>query len=566
MRKAFFILFPILALGILPSRAAEVSGEVIARLREARSTLGLGASDDFVLKDEMRDELGQVHVRLQQTHRGLPVWGGQAIVHVVPAGDAPPMTDALVRGIRVEPTPNLAPAEALAVAQDRLAPKGAYADPPRAELVIWPETATPADAGDAPDATDPSVAPVVLGHRLAYHLHAALENGSGETRSEDLLVDAHTGAVLKAWSTLFTARRRRFAATPGRPARGLGISQYSGRVPLHIMHAPGGFELTDPTRGGLATRNLAGSTAGPGEPFTNQTRNWGDGQNYDPGRGPASPNGQTAAVDAHYGLQTAWDFYRQVLGRDGLDGKGTAPVNYVHYAEGYDNAFWSDDCFCMTYGDGLRLGVLTSLDVVGHEVSHGLCTATANLDYQGESGGLNEANSDIFGVLIRFYARDGEGRGSRVPETRGPWTVGADLGGAPFRHLDRPSLDGHSPDEWSPGLKDLDPHHASGPMNRAFYFLAQGASADPDSPAFSRRLPGGMEGIGNDKALRIWWRTLSTRLTPASGYRQAREGALQSAKELYGYGSPEMQAVGKAFRAIHVGRRSGTRGGIPAPR
>ncbi len=563
MRSIFPILFPILALGPLDLRAAEGnpsapgrSAEVIARLRDARARLGLEASDDFVPKDELRDDLGQVHVRLQQTHRGLPVWGGQVIVHVAPSGDAPPMTDALVRGVRVEPTPNLAPAEALALAQDRLAPRGAYADPPRAELVIWPETALPPGAGDAPDATDPSVAPVVVGHRLAYHLHAALANGPGETRSEDFLVDAHTGAVLKAWSTLFTARRRRPPALPGSPARGTGNSQYSGKVPLHMMRAPDGFELADPTRGGLSTRNLAGSTEGPGEPFLNPTRDWGDGQNYDPGRGPASPNGQTAAVDAHYGLQSAWDFYLNVLGRRGLDGRGTAPTNYVHYAQGYDNAFWSDECFCMTYGDGLRLGALTSLDVVGHEVSHGLCTATANLDYEGEAGGLNEANSDIFGVMIRFYARDGQGRGDRVPEARGPWTIGADLGDTPFRHLDRPSLDGLSPDAWSPGLRDLDPHHASGPMNRAFYFLAQGASPDPESTAFSRWLPEGMEGIGNDKALRIWWRTLATRLTPTSGYRQARAGALQCARELYGDGSPEMQAVGKAFRAIHVGRKT----------
>ncbi|BDU72874.1 M4 family metallopeptidase [Mesoterricola silvestris] len=556
MRRIFAILFINLALAAAPPDEA-VSRGAIAQLREARAGLGLEAADDFVPRDVVRDGLGQVHVRLQQTYRGLPVWGGQAIVHVVPSGEAPPMTDALVRGVRVEPTPNLGPREALAVAQDRIAPRGPYADPPRAELVVWPETAFPGTpaAGQAPDATDPAAAPVVVAHRLAYHLHAALENGPGETRHEDLLLDAHTGAVLKAWSTLFTARRKSRAIPAGRPERGVGLSQYSGKVPLHTMRAKGGFELTDPTRGGLATRNLAGATSGSGEPYVNASRTWGDGQNYDPGRGPGSPNGQTAAVDAHYGLQTAWDFYHRILGRDGLDGKGTAPVNYVHYAEGFDNAFWSDACFCMTYGDGLRMGTLTSLDVVGHEVSHGLCTATAGLAYEGESGGLNEANSDIFGVMIRFYAREAGGLGSRVPEGAGPWTVGGDLADEPFRHLDRPSLDGHSPDEWSPALKDLDPHLSSGPMNRAFYFLAQGASADPTSPAHSRWLPEGMEGIGNDKALRIWWRTLSTRLTPTSGYRQARAGALQSARELYGDGGPEMQAVGKAFRAIHVGRR-----------
>jgi Zn-dependent metalloprotease len=268
-------------------------------------------------------------------------------------------------------------------------------------------------------------------------------------------------------------------------------------------------------------------------------------------------NGQTAAVDAHYGLQMTWDFYRNVLGRDGIDGKGTSPTNYVHYAKGFDNAFWTDECLCMTYGDGSRNKSLTSLDVVSHEVSHGLCHATADLDYEdGESGGLNEANSDIFAVLIGFYARGAAGQGTVVPDQGGAWSLGGDLAEKPFRYMNKPSLDGLSPDEWSPALRFMDVHHSSGPMNRAFYFLAKGASPTPGDPAFTRKLPMGMQGLGNDKALRIWWRTLSTRLTPTSTYRHARTGALQAARELYGPGSPEEKAVGLAFKGINVPRGS----------
>jgi Zn-dependent metalloprotease len=89
-------------------------------------------------------------------------------------------------------------------------------------------------------------------------------------------------------------------------------------------------------------------------------------------------------------------------------------------------------------------------------------------------------------------------------------------------------------------------------MNRAFYFLAQGASPDPRSHSYAPSLPRGMRGIGNDKALRIWWRTLSTRLTPTSGYRDALRGALEAARELHGAGSAEEQAVRNAFKGIRV--------------
>jgi len=287
-----------------------------------------------------------------------------------------------------------------------------------------------------------------------------------------------------------------------------------------------------------------------------QDGRWGDGENYDPARGSKSPNGQTAAVDAHYGLQTTWDFYRNLLGRQGIDGKGRAAYNLVHYSSGYDNAFWDDDCFCMTYGDGSSLKTLTSIDVVGHEVSHGLCHATADLDYQGESGALNEANSDFFGTMVELYAHGAKGQGARLPDQRARWTLGADLDSAPMRYMYKPSLDGFSPDAWTPELEWMDVHLSSGPMNRALYFLAQGASGNRKDDTYSRFLPRGMKGIGNDKTLRIWWRTLSTYLTPRSRYQDARKAALRSAVDLYGKGSPELKAVCQAFQGINVGTRN----------
>jgi Zn-dependent metalloprotease len=515
---------------------------------------GLGPEHSLRPLETVEDPGGAGHVRYQQYYRGVRVWGGQLISHRDGTGAPEPVTDALVRDIALEVTPNLAPAEALAVAHDREAPSGAYARPPTAELVVYSEqvleprpllTAT----GDAED-----YQVKVVRHRLVYHLRLALENGAQETRHDDYLVDAHTGAVLRSWSSLLTLRPHK----PGnRAVTTTGRSQYSGEVSLGSMLTDCGYVLSDPTRAHNSTRNLGGRLDGKGSLFNSAEPSWGDGENYDSGRSWTSLNGQTAAVDAHYGLQTTWDFYKNILGRNGIDGKGRSATNLVHYAHHFDNAFWDDDCFCMTYGDGSSFKTLTAIDVVGHEVSHGLCSATADLEYIGESGGLNEASSDIFGTMIKCYSRGAKAKGPKVPAEGAVWSIGEDLQTPdfphPIRYMDKPSRDGFSPDAWSPALEDLNVHFASGPMNRAFYFLSQGASADPKSDAYSKYLPKGMKGIGNDKALRIWWRTLSTRLTPTSRYLDARRGAIQSAKEIYGKHSIPVLAVRQAFRGIHVG-------------
>jgi Zn-dependent metalloprotease len=526
---------------------------ILQHLLERRAELGLGETDGFIVKDAQADPDGALHVRCQQRYRGLRVWGGEAIVHLDPKGAEGPMTDALVRGIRLEVTPNLDQAEALAITHASEAPQGAYARAPAIELVVYPATSLQPspDSNGGRNARD--FAPRVTGQHLAYHIHLNLQNGTPETRNDDYLVDAHTGAILRKWSTLFTFKGK--PMTKGKPATTLGQSQYSGQVELGTLAATCGYVMADPTRGTISTRDLAGSTDGRGVLYVSQEGRWGDGANYDPTRGSRSPNGQTAAVDAHYGLQTTWDFYKHVLGRDGIDGKGTTAYNRVHYGSSYDNAFWDDDCFCMTYGDGETFKSLTCLDVVGHEVSHGLCHATADLEYEGESGGLNEASSDIFGAMVYLYGNAAHGKGSRLPAQGARWTIGDDLRTpafpTPLRYMYKPSLDGFSPDAWSPDLDYMDVHLSSGPMNRAFYFLSQGSSASRKDDSYSEYLPKGMCGIGNDKALRIWWRTLSTYLTPRSRYADARRGALRAAEDLYGKGR-ETQAVRLAFHGIHV--------------
>ncbi|NEE27215.1 M4 family metallopeptidase, partial [Streptomyces sp. SID7982] len=131
----------------------------------------------------------------------------------------------------------------------------------------------------------------------------------------------------------------------------------------------------------------------------------------------------------------------------------------VHYGNNYVNAFWQDSCFCMTYGDGSgNVKPLTSLDVAAHEMTHGLTSVTAKLVYSGESGGLNEATSDIFAAGVEFY--------SNTTQDPGDYLVGEKIdingNGTPLRYMDKPSKDGSSKDYWYSGIGNVDVHYSSG--------------------------------------------------------------------------------------------------------
>jgi hypothetical protein len=314
----------------------------------------------------------------------------------------------------------------------------------------------------------------------------------------------------------------------------------------------------------------------------NADDHWGDGRQFAmfPYGGETGTNGQTAAVDAHYGMATTWDFYQNVFGRNGIDNQGTSPISVVHIVDDagyyYDNAYWSDFVFGMFYSDGTRnpgvdpntglptpgdpagSGTLTSIDIIGHEMTHGVTANSDALEYDGETGGLNEATSDFMGSMVEAYATRTPGNDFVIPNTGTDWLMGAQIADSPLRSMIHPSIDGVSADHWYAGIDALDVHFSSGPLNRFFYFLSQGASSDKGSDAYSPYLPGGMTGIGNDRAAHIWYTAMTEWLTPLSKYADARNAAVNAAEEDYGPGTPEVQAVKLAFAAINVGSATDT--------
>jgi Zn-dependent metalloprotease len=526
------------------------------RLMGLRAQFGMDADGAFAPGRVHTDAFGETHVRFNQLYRGVKVWDGEIIAHTTADGEALALTTALKRDIFLNTMPSLSQEEALATATRDLAPQGPFAYQPTAELVVYPVQAAshhqgPRHPGDT-DTAD-SVEQAVLRYALAYHIHTQLENGTAETAHTDYMIDAHTGAILKKWSTLRTS-----------DATGTANTQYSGTRSIHTNLNGSSYELKDLFRPmNISTYNLNHATSGTGTLYTDADNTWGDGANYISGGSTTAANGQTAAVDAHYGIEVTYDFYKNMFGRNGIDNANRATYSRVHYSSSYDNAFWDDTCFCMTYGDGSSFKSLESLDVAGHEMSHGVCANSANLTYSGEPGGLNESNSDILGNMVELYSRSGNTLPSSAANTDNCWLVGEQLASTPLRYMYKPSLDGASKDAWSSTLGSLNVHYSSGPNNRMFFFLSQGAATSGNYS--STYTPAGFTGIGPAKAAQIWYRALTVYLTSSSNYTAARAAAINAAKDLYGAGGAEEAAAWNAYAAINVGAAWSGGTTTPAP-
>ncbi|WP_373989015.1 M4 family metallopeptidase [Duganella sp. BuS-21] len=561
---------------------------LVARLQARDADAGLGpahaglvADYSYRISSEHPGVVGQKITRAQHTYKGLRVFGsesvvvtdaGGAILSVAatdrrPGGTLPRSTTGGVAAPAIPaaaplPTPaELRPAlsgdAAIAAAVQAVmgAPSAVHRWPPRAELLIYPlmRSALTAAAANKPESqlNALEVEEVVERYALAYLVQLRMAQG-GKLVYYDLIVDAGSGAILAKWPALQTVT-------------GIGHSQYNGQVPISTSAASGGFQMLDPARGSggrfgaMAITNANHSSPNnpdPGAVYHNAGNTWGDGQQYN-GGSTSNANGQTAAVNALWGLMNTYDANKNVLGWHALDGNNTASYIAAHVGTAYDNAFYDDRCLCMYIGDGDSFLSLGAIDVIGHEMSHGVTAATADLVYAGESGGLNESHSDIGGDMVEAYARAG-GSGASIPSSGNDWMTGREISrdGQPLRWMYKPSKDGRSPDAWSSKLKNLDVHYSSGPNNRMFYFLAQGSSADAASDYHSPylvRTPAAMSGIGSDKAYRIWFKALTTKFTSSTNYADARNKVLQAAQELYGASSREAIAVQRAYAAINVG-------------
>ncbi|WP_326810602.1 M4 family metallopeptidase [Streptomyces scopuliridis] len=502
-----------------PAQRAALIREADATKAATAKELGLGAQEKLVVRDVVQDVDGTTHTRYERTYQGLPVLGGDLVVAATKAGATQSVSKASTAALKnVATTADVAPAVAEKQALGAAAADGSKkTEADRApRKVVWMAQGSPT---------------------LAYETVVGGLQHDGTPNELHVVTDAATGKKLYEWQGV---------------QNGVGNTQYSGQVTLGSTQSGSTYNLTDGGRGSHKTYNLNRGTSGTGTLFSNSTDTWGNG---------APANLETAGADAAYGAGETWDYFKNVHGRTGIRGDGVGAYSRVHYSSGYVNAFWQDSCFCMTYGDGSgNAKPLTSIDVAAHEMSHGVTANTAGLIYSGESGGLNEATSDIFAAAVEFYANS--------PQDPGDYLVGEKIdingNGTPLRYMDKPSKDGASKDYWYSGIGNVDVHYSSGPANHWFYLLSEGSGAKVvngvsyDSPT-SDGLP--VTGIGRAKAEQIWFKALTTKFTSTTNYAAARTGTLAVAGELYGTTSAEYTAVANAWAGISVGTRPGGGGG-----
>jgi Zn-dependent metalloprotease len=511
------------ALGVVASSASAAPGNGNGAVQRALAHLNgnghnaaaVADGDQFFVRDVIVDANGAEHVRFDRSYKGLRVIGGDLVVHSNGNGAFMSASHTMRGALNLDTGARVTQEAAIATAQGAFS--GVQSGNASAELVVYARDNNP---------------------RVAYE---AIVKGVGfnQTPSEmHFLVDALSGAVIESFDAIETAA-----------SAGTGKTLYSGTIALTTdSQSSGGFALRDPSRGNTYT--VSGKN-GPtkGVIYTDADNAWGNFTNAD---------AATAAADAQYGTAVTWDYYKNVHGRNGIANDGKGAYNSVHYGRNYVNAYWSDSCFCMTYGDGdgTTYGPLVNLDVAGHEMSHGVTSRSANLTYSGESGGLNEATSDIMGTMVEFYANNAGDAGD--------YLIGEKIylnnpnGTKALRFMFKPSLDGgRSPDCYTSTIGSLDVHYSSGVANHFYYLLAEGATVPANFALTKSQLVCNgnttLAGIGRDAASKIWYRALTTYMTSGTKYAGARTATLNAAADLYGgVGSATYKAVADAWSAVGV--------------
>jgi thermolysin len=441
------------------------------------------------------------HVRLDQYYKGLPVFGGQIVTHLDAQGTVVSDNGDLY-AVELDTNPAIIQREAVRTAQDLVGyvGSGKYQPEVSSRLVVLPTSGS-----------------AVLAYQVSIHI----EDGTDATAHHEYFINAVDGTVAFYYNDIDTTG-----------ATGTGKSLYSGNVNIGTDLVSGVYNLRDTTRGGLYTTNMANRTNGSGTIFTDSDNIWGTN---------TSASTQSAGVDAHYGAALTWDYYLNTFGRRGIDGNGFRVLSRVHYGRNYNNAFWNGTNMTYGDGDGSTFTPLVSLDVAGHEITHGVTEKTAGLVYSGESGALNESFSDIFGTMVEFSSG-----------VNGDYLIGEDIytpatAGDALRSMSNPASAG-DPDHYSKrytGTSDNGGVHTnSGIPNHVFYLLAEGGT--------NRTSGLSVAGIGRAKAAAIFYRTLTVYLTPSANFKAARTASLNAAASLYGAGSAEYNATAQAWTACGV--------------
>lgn len=461
---------------------------------------------------------GRRHLRFDQRVSGVRVFGAQLVQQVGEDGSTLGISGTIDEGLSLDVRATLRADQAAREAERKGAPGSIAVGEP--ELVVLLLEAGPV---------------------LCWTTWVRLDH-----QLERVFVDARAGGIVHRYSDLRTEA-----------AVGLGAGVWGDRKKVSADSAGGSFRAEDRLRPpALATYDLRYSLSAAGEALStgridpalvasDGDNDWSDG----------------AVVDAHAYAGWTYDYYFKRHGRRGIDGRDLAVRSVTHFvprAFEFANAFWDPFSSAMYYGDGDReLAAFSgALDVVAHELTHGVTQYTWDGIYEGESGALNEAFSDVMGTGTEFFHQAvGAGR------LQGDWFLGEDLAfrfdppRTAVRSMENPalfcsaSLGQCDPDHYSRRYRGTADgggvHHNSAIANQAFYLLAQGGV----NRTSGRRVEGLGAG-GREKAERVFYRGFTAYLTPSATFRDARAATIRAARDLYG--EADAAQVASAWSAVGI--------------
>ncbi len=457
--------------------------------------------DKLKVEKSEKDSLGFTHVKLGQYIAGIPIKDKFLTIHYNKAGQVTNITGEVenkIENISQLGTKSLSAADAVEIAKKEFSYK---------ELAYEPTVETIAYIKDG----------------QAYKTYKVnIKFYEPSITNYDVYVEASSGTILKKED-----RIRYDGATTG-----TGTAVDGTTKSINIYLSSGKYQLKDTSKASsksqILTYTANNKQTEPGTLITNTTSTF---------------NTETlkAAVSAHYYGGVVYDFYKNLFGRTSLDNKGMNLTSTVHYANKYNNAFWDGSQMVYGDGDGTNFTYFSGdLDVVGHEMTHGVTERTADLDYEDQPGALNESISDVFGVLIETYDKYNVKNGGAWKFDPADWVVGdkiytPKISGDALRSLANPTLY-DQPDNMSDYVNTSSDyggvHTNSGIPNKAAYLVAKS--------------------IGNEKTAKIYYRALTEYMYSTTDFSGARNALLQASTDLYGSNSNEVNAIDSAFSTVGI--------------
>lgn len=454
------------------------------------------------------DKLGYKHVKVQQIAEGIPVYGSEYIVHFDKKGNIYSASGKFkreagnfkIKGKFISRNAAIKAAEnGVGFKKQSTSDEEYQADMISAELYLYN--------------VNNEYIPVYL-----VKLNWLHEDSYGNWC---VFVNAYSGKIVDKYDSTNYSTAKIRVPTSGTKTTGKGVGVLGDSKIVNLLLKNKTYYLIDktkPMKGYIITYSANNTSKLPGTVMTDYNLTW-------------NSSAEKSAVDANYYAAAVYDYFYNMFGRNSIDGKGMTIKSTVHYGKNYANAFWNG--YQMVYGDGDGVEALAlsgGVDVVAHELTHGVDSYEADLEYRNQSGALCESFSDVFGTAVEFA----------VEPEKADWLIGEDI--------------------WTPGIPGdalrsmKDPKAYGDPDNMKNYVYTTqdngGVHTNSGIPNKAAYLIGSK--IGVDKMAKIYYRALTIYLTPTSDFSDCKAALLQSAADLYGANGTEYKAVAKAFNAVEI--------------